>query len=149
MTASDIQQANNRESIRVCVRIRPPSSQELEKDLTFQSNASGVITVDPFKPDDQVNVVTDTIPNHSYFFGTQCITLEPGGTDRTFVVDRVFDIHASQQEVGHQPRETTDILVASHHHFQYIPFIRVPASSSVFQCIVSRLSFLTFSVLGL
>lgn len=82
-----------RESIRVCVRVRPPSQQELEKDLSAIDG--GTVSVDPFIPDD-----AECEEGGSSCFGTQRISLKPGGHDRTFVMDRVFDARASQQQVG-------------------------------------------------
>lgn len=103
MTVATLENAHSsRESIRVCVRVRPPSPQELEGDRTFTSERRGVVIVDAFRPDrvlEKDHDDTSTLSGYLGCAGTQMIALQPGGDDRTFVVDRVFDIDATQQEV--------------------------------------------------
>lgn len=97
VTTSNSGSKHNNESIRVCVRVRPPLSHEMDCDSTFLSGDNGIVHVDLFIPE----IVDGHEQTNGYpsYIGTQRISLHPISNDRTFVMDRVFDINSTQQEV--------------------------------------------------
>lgn len=126
----------NRETIKVVVRIRPPSKSELETDPNVVLKKNGILNVESLvsetdrflqaplqRTQTSAGSVgkskmfqlatgtaagppgTDLVPSRverEILFtegGSQRLTISPGGSDRTFTMDRVLDTEATQQEV--------------------------------------------------